>query len=71
MNNFEYVIWGIAPKKTEEEILLSKAHGKTITDKVLAYQMAKLLLDRHDCQSVRVQEINLNDGFNSSFINSI
>lgn len=58
---FEYVIWGIAPNKTDEEILLSKWQGKLIASKPIAEQAKQLMETVYKCREVRIQEINLSD----------
>lgn len=68
---FEYVIWGIAPNKTEEELLVANLEGKPITDKTLAEATKELLTNRHGCTNVRIQTINLQNDFNAAFIKAI
>lgn len=57
----EYVIWGVPKGMKEETLLISKFDGRTITDKAVADRLAKILVDKHGCTNVRIQEIDLTD----------
>jgi hypothetical protein len=67
----EYVIWGIAPNETEEQILLTKVEGKEIKNIFQAIKIQGILERKHGCTNIRIQEIDLTDGFNNSFIEAI
>jgi len=67
----EYVIWGIAPNTKKEQILLTAIKGSRIQDKDLADYWAKRLTDLYECTKVRIQELNLSDGFCNDFKKSI
>ena len=58
MNTKEFVIWGIPPHTTQEELLATKANGEYITDYHTAKQIANTL-QRLGCSNVRIQTIDL------------
>lgn len=66
--NVEYVIWGIAPNTSEEQLLLGRFEGKPIKDKQMVDNLLKVLSNK-GCTELRIQEVNLGDnsfGFGSS-----
>ena len=67
----EYILWGIVPNKTEEQILLSKFDGLPINSKELAINLKKVLEIKYKCNKVRIQEIDLTNGFTNDFINTL
>jgi len=52
----EFVVWGVAPKKTEEEPLFTRA--KTLTE---AKEIAEILTQKHGCTRTRIQVIDFNE----------
>lgn len=67
----EFVIWGITPNSSDERLLLVAIKGMPITNKYLANKWADRLKEIHKCTNVRVQEINLSNGFNNDFKKAI
>ena len=59
----EYVIWGIPPGKSSEDLLLTVYKEKAITNSGLAKRLAKLLEDKHGVTRTRIQEIDLEGEF--------
>lgn len=58
--SFEYVLWGIPPNATDEDILLTSFEGKPITDENFANKSVDVLTNK-GCKNVRVQKIDLGD----------
>lgn len=58
-SRYEYVIWGIPAKKTDEEVLMSKFDGKNITDIKVAEKLKKILEQKYNCINCRIQTIDL------------
>lgn len=52
MRNQEFIIWGIAPGQTMEDVLFTNA--KTMSE---ARRAANVLICKHGCKAVRVQVI--------------
>ena len=50
----EFVIWGIAPGKSSEEILYTKAKSQGETKK-----MVKILISKHGVKKARIQVLDL------------
>ena len=53
----EYVIWGVRPGHTEEEMLISHASGNPITKKSQIEKYIPWLLHNHNCNNLRIQVI--------------
>mgnify|MGYP003626956516 CR=1 len=51
--NTEYIVWGIKPHETEEEILFTKA--TTLQE---ARKVSEILEERHKCTATRIQIID-------------
>lgn len=66
-NNIEYVIWGVPPGKTDEDLLVSKLEGKTVTDLKIAERVKDVLETKHGCKNVRIQTVNMSDNDFSAF----
>lgn len=49
----EFVIWGIAPNTTEEDILFTKAETMEEAKRVL-----NILTNQHNCKECRIQVID-------------
>jgi len=60
----EFVIWGIAPNTTEEDILFTNA--KTLEE---AKKVVNILTTQHNCKNCRIQIIDFTTGIN--FIKTI
>jgi hypothetical protein len=60
----EYVIWGIAPNTTEEDILFTNA--KTLQE---AKKVVDILTTEHNCKNCRIQIIDFTSGID--FIKTI
>ncbi len=54
MTHTEYIIWGVKPNETEEEILYTKATTMDQAKKVI-----ELLELVHKCTGTRIQTLNL------------
>ncbi len=50
----EFVIWGIPPGKSSEDILYTKAKSMSIAKKIL-----KVLTDKHGVKKARIQVLDL------------
>jgi hypothetical protein len=71
-DRFEYVLWGIAPNKTEEELLVSKVKGEFITDLHDAQKIKDTLEKLYHCKNVRIQKIDkLDNNVNDKFAKSV
>jgi hypothetical protein len=57
----EYVIWGIAPNCTEENILYTKAQSEEEARQAMA-----ILTKHHNCKNCRLQIVDLSPGYNSA-----
>lgn len=55
----EFVIWGIAPNTTEEDILFTKAETMEEAKRVL-----NILTTQHNCKECRIQVIDFTKGIN-------
>jgi len=66
----EFVIWGIAPQTTVEQLLLVNYQGNKITDHQVAERLLKILTDK-GCTNCRIQSINLGNGFIQDFKQAI
>ena len=53
----EFVIWGIAPNTTEEDILFTKAETMEEAKRVL-----NILTNQHNCKECRIQVIDFTKG---------
>ena len=53
----EFVIWGIAPNTTEEDILFTKAETMEEAQRVL-----NILTTQHNCKECRIQVIDFTIG---------
>ena len=53
----EFVIWGIAPNTTEEDILFTKAETMEEAKRVL-----NILTTQHNCKECRIQVIDFTTG---------
>lgn len=62
----EYAIWGIPPQKKHEDLLLTEI--KSIEE---AKKQMRVLEVRYGCTELRIQTIDLFNGFNEDFIKSI
>jgi len=60
----EFVIWGIAPNTTEEDILFTNA--KTLEE---AKKVVNILTTQHNCKNCRIQIIDFTTGID--FIKTI
>lgn len=60
----EFVIWGIAPNTTEENILFTNA--KTLEE---AKKVVDILTTQHNCKNCRIQVIDFTTGID--FIKTI
>ena len=60
----EYVIWGIAPNTTDEDILFTNA--KTLEE---AKKVVDILTTQHNCKNCRIQVIDFTTGID--FIKTI
>lgn len=68
----EYVIWGVVPNvEGGEQLLLDKVKGQPITDMAVINYYVKLIEEQLGCTEVRVQTIDLTDGFNNDFKKTI
>ena len=56
MEKFEYVIWGINPTGTSEEILFTEAKNKDEAKKAM-----KILENKYNCKNVRLQIIDFSN----------
>lgn len=56
----EYVVWGVRPNGTNEELLLTKLDNKNIQDRYIAEWAIKELVKK-GCSSCRIQTIDLTD----------
>jgi hypothetical protein len=61
----EYVIWGIPPQQTEEQLLIEKLEGQYITCHETAKRVADALRNNHNCTGVRIQSIDLSHNFSA------
>ncbi len=52
----EFVVWGVAPNKTDEEPLFTRA--ETLTE---AKAVATLLTEKHGCTKTRIQIIDFDE----------
>lgn len=70
---FEYVIWGKKPHESQESLLLTMIGGKPITNKETAKKALSWLANKHHCQGLRLQEINLSNpaSVQTMFANSV
>lgn len=59
----EYIVWGIPPNKSEEEILYTKAKSNSEARKV-----CDILTKRHGCKKCRVQTLDLSQDTDLSLI---
>ena len=55
----EFVIWGIAPNTTEENILFTKAETMEEAKRVL-----NILTTQYNCKECRIQVIDFTNGIN-------
>lgn len=53
----EFVIWGIAPNTTEEDILFTKAETMEEAKRVI-----NILTTQHNCKACRIQVIDFTKG---------
>jgi hypothetical protein len=68
----EYVIYGIHPNETEEQILMTKFNGETIVSKIMANNLVKILENKYNCTNLRIFELNLNlPNVNELFIKAL
>lgn len=67
----EYVIWGIPKGEEHEDILIEKFNGQPLTNKGEALKLVKILEKKLECKKVRIQEINLTNGFINDFKGTI
>lgn len=67
----EFVIWGIAPNETDEQILATEVQGQKITSIFDAIKIQGVVERKYQCTNIRIQEIDLTDGFNEAFAKSI
>ena len=58
MKKEEFIIWGIAPGQTTEDVLFSKA--ETLGE---ARRAANVLICKHGCKAVRIQVLKLSEKF--------
>ncbi len=71
-DKFEYVLWGIPPNKTEEELLVAKVKGNFITDIHDAQKIKHTLENMYHCKNVRIQKIDkLDNNVGDDFKNSV
>ena len=63
---YEYAIWGKTPEHDEETLLVTKL--KTMEQVI---RVKNLLANKYKCYDIRVQKIDLSNGFNQDFINTI
>jgi hypothetical protein len=59
MNNQEFIIWGIAPGQSMEDVLFTDC--KTLNE---AKKVVNVLTLKHNCTAVRVQILDLSKPFN-------
>lgn len=52
----EFVVWGVAPNKTDEEPLFTRA--ETLTE---AKEVAEILTQKHGCTKTRIQIIDFDE----------
>ena len=59
----EYIIYGTLHGETLEQVIIEKLHGKRLTSKTIADNVAALVLERSKdkLQAVRVAEVDLSD----------
>jgi phosphoribosylpyrophosphate synthetase len=62
----EFVIWGIPPHATQEELLATRANGELITEPHIAKIIAQKLTNL-GCKEVRIQTINLHEPLPKNF----
>lgn len=58
MTNQEFIIWGIAPGQTMEDVLFTNA-----TNMSEARRAANVLICKHGCKAVRIQVLKLSEKF--------
>lgn len=58
MRKEEFIIWGIAPGQTIEDVLFTNA-----TSMSEARRAANVLICKHGCKSVRIQVLKLSEKF--------
>ena len=54
----EFVIWGVPPKKKDEELLVANVKGKPLTDKKQAQHILDVLTDKYGITKGRIQTID-------------
>lgn len=59
MKKEEFIIWGIAPGQTMEDVLFTQA--TTLNE---AKRAANVLICKHGCKAVRIQVLKLSENFN-------
>ena len=58
MKKEEFIIWGIAPGQTTEDVLFTNA--TTLSE---ARRAANVLICKHGCKAVRIQVLKLSEKF--------
>lgn len=69
----EFIIWGKTNPVEDEKLLVSEINGKKLTSTVDAHRVKRILIKKHLCTEIRIQEVNLDypDCLNKMFIKSI
>lgn len=65
-----YVVWGVPPSLTNEQVICEKIGNDDITDHRAA-KIAEMIMIKRGCTKTRIQTIDFSENITNLFIQSI